>query len=326
MKAKSVLILLVLVAVLAFFALRKGGRDWEENESRTILPESFPTEEIALVEIAGQGHSVSLEKGIDGVWGVRERGGYPADLRQLWQFVVTMTQLRMAEPLDLTVESAEDYGLSDAEAVTAVLRNAEGVEMASIRFGRKTELSGEELGGEAAAYGAEKIPVGRYVQVADFAALVPFTFALVDVPVAAWLDKEFVHFSKVKRVECDAWALSRTEAQAQLVLEGEIPAGKQVDAQKLGMLQGILGRLQFEDVQKGTQGWAVEKTLRVEEFGGTVTTLHIGPATDGLRPVSVEIDGNADSKYAGWTFLMRERALDLLLVSRKELLQEQKDE
>ncbi len=352
MNLKSILVLLVIIVALAFFAFRKGGgREWEEMNSHTILPGDFPTEEIAEVEIDGQGNLVVLAKGEDGVWCVRDRGGYPADLEQLWKFVVALTQIRIAESFDLTADSRDEeyreYGLANPEGVWVTLRRKDRTPMATIVFGKKVELSGEELGGEAAAtYGAEKIPVGRYLMLPAFAkpALVLFPFGVVDLPASAWLNKEFVRFPKVKRVEMVAgdvvdWRVSRAENQAQLALEGDVPAGKQVDVQKMGMMQGILGRLQFEDVQKSADDWSAECELRVEEFGGVKCTLRIGMAKEGMRPVALNFESGADAedagkarvaelngKYAGWTYLVRERILEPFLGPRDSFFQERKDE
>ncbi|MBQ6471320.1 MAG: DUF4340 domain-containing protein [Victivallales bacterium] len=312
MKTKQLLVLIavaVLLAVVAILKNRKNDATWRESRSlnaETILPDSFDTEKIASIIISHDGTACTLQRAEKG-WKVQERAGYPANINDLSQFIVDLSQTRVAQTLSLSKDQAADLKLEGPDAVKVQLLDAAGKQLAIFLFGKKLEREAPQ-GSEMNMYGmAGNVPVGRYLLLPNCSfALVSNTFSLVDNQAIDWCDKEFFKISALKtgtlsRDDEPLWSVSRNGQSDELSLLGEIPAEKEIDSSKLASIKNAFSWIHFNDVAPASApaksvGMEKTKVFTATDFDGFVYVITLGEPVDSKQYLKVQVSWNGATK------------------------------
>ena len=105
MNRKQFLILLFLVLVVGGAGLviyQRGNRSWESSASALggkLLP-NLAVNDIVAITIKGRTNELHLAR-VDNLWRVRERGNYPANFGQLSQWLIKLSELKIAQSQDV---------------------------------------------------------------------------------------------------------------------------------------------------------------------------------------------------------------------------------
>lgn len=307
MKTKQLVILVIVLAVLGLIAIlqnKRGNADWRESQSEnatTILADSFDTEAIYSIEIKGKDKDFSFKRTDDG-WKCTSRFDYPANVKDLMQIIVDMTDTKIAQNLTADASQEESMQLTEAEGATSLrLLDKEGKELKNIIFGKKIEKESDRP--QMAMYGMSgNTPIGRFIKFDDKVCVVANTFSIVDNDVKSWFDSEFFKVSDMKSAtlsmnQAPLWTVSRENKSGDLSLLGDVPEGKEVDTSKLSSIKTAFSWIRFNDIADPSAkaeeiGMDQPKVLTVLDFDGNVYTMTIGKPVDGKQFMKVTIAWN----------------------------------
>ena len=254
MKAKTVLILLLVAGLLAATAMLtfKPVEDTGDLKMGARLLADLPVNQVAAVVIADGANRTSLVKG-EKVWQVAERSGYPADFDALRDTVVKLSRLKIGRSFAGTADSLTRLSLLQptdtnvsARGQQITLKDASGKILADLILGQPRS---SDNGGGA----------GQYLRKADgdTVFLVDGSFRFLKTTPAEWLEKEILNIQadEVQTVACftgdgsdPVYTLSRPQQGAPAVLT-PLPAGRTADTAKIDQVLDALAPLSLDDVE-----------------------------------------------------------------------------
>ncbi|MBC8127746.1 MAG: DUF4340 domain-containing protein [Gloeobacteraceae cyanobacterium ES-bin-144] len=296
MNKRQVIILWVIAIALgaAVLILKLNQKDTNESATKRspgkTLFESFPSAEVAAIDIKGVSDLVSLTKN-DGKWKVAQREDYPANpvfvndlIRTLEDLKVTLgieagSSFAPRFGMDETATKAEDHGL------TATFKDATGKEIAKVTLGKNIQS-----GAEAGPMGGSS-SVGRYVRnhadTSGFYA-VSEMFPSVSAEVPRWLADDFINPEKIKSISLSqigkeelAWKITRETEDAVFKLEGAAP-DETLNASVADPLGALFSYARFEDVLTADKlaekaDANAKRNAVIETFEGFIYNLTITP-------------------------------------------------
>ena len=242
MTRKHFIILLLLVLVIGGVGVAMFKRDteaWKGPDSRLgqkVLPE-LQVSDVTHIHIRHKSDELNLiNEG--GTWGVKERGGYPADPALIAELMFKARDWKIvqSEPIGEAQRPRVDVAPPDAKDGPSTLlefRGKDGKALATLYLGKK-HLGKPPLQVKGFDKGQ---PDGRYLLVgAD-----PKTVLVVSDPMnnvepkpEKWIAKEFARVDRVKRLELDSgvpaasYTLTRDQEMGDFVLAG-LKAGEKTD-------------------------------------------------------------------------------------------------
>jgi len=255
MNARIVGILVALLVVLGGGALvyQQQQRSQRASNAATLgrpLLEGLKAADIASIRIVAPKSALTLERK-DDRWAIAERGGFPADVAKVRDFVVGLIELKVAqsEPIgaaDRARLSLDEPGKTGAGTLVE-FRSADGKPLARLVAGAKYyKREGE---------GAPRAADGRFVVLpAD-----PGTVFIVSDPLAQasassadWIDKTAFKVEKVKAMEVrypngERWKVERVRDDANWKLSGLRP-GEKVSVTRANSATYSLSLLDLADV------------------------------------------------------------------------------
>lgn len=291
MTRKQLIILLLLVLVIGGLGVVMFQRDtdaWKGPDSRLgqkVLP-TLQVSDIAHIHIKHKNEELNLV--YDGkVWGVKERGGYPADPALVSELTFKAREWKVvqSEPISEEQRPRVDVAAPDAKEGASTLlefRGKDGKPLATLFLGKK-HLGKPPLQVKGFDKGQ---PDGRYILVgAD-----PKTVIVVQDPMnniepkpEKWISKEFVRVDRVKTIELDSgvpaasYKLTREAEMADFVLDG-IKPGQKTDVGASLSTTNALYQLAFVDVATMKPDELPKPTrIEIDTFDGWHYSIKIAP-------------------------------------------------
>lgn len=297
MKAKQLVIVLVLLAVLGGAALwlsKRNDASWSSTATRAdakVL--TFPLNDVAQITIKGAGAETNLIKKED-LWTVRERD-YPADFDKVSFLVRRLWELKPVQEVKVGASQLGRLQLTppsgEPNSGTSIQLNGAGDKRLGAILLGKNQLREAEQGG---------YPIGRYVMPEDgsnHVFIVSEMFADLQTPPEQWVSHDFIKVDNPKLIGLTSpdpgmnWTLTRENATAEWKLADAKP-GEELDPSKVAALTGALSNPALVDVLPADSPPIAQPTVaRIETFDGINYEMRIGKPSGENYPVLVSVSG-----------------------------------
>jgi len=292
MTRKPLVILLLLVLVVGGAGIAVFMRDtqtWKEQESRLgqkVLPD-LQVNDVAQVVIRHKQESLTLVND-GGAWGIKERGGYPADAAMVSELLIKARDWKIAqsEPISEAQRPRVEVAAPDAaEGASTLLEflGKDGKPLASLFLGKK------HLGKPAVqVVGLDKgQPDGRYLLLGSD----PKTLLVISDPINnaetkpdKWINKEFARVDRVKTLAVEtgepatSFSMTLDREGGDWILAGIRP-GEKTDVANGITATNALFQLAFVDVAPDLKPEALEKptTITAETYDGWTYVIRTAP-------------------------------------------------
>ncbi|MBI1841848.1 MAG: DUF4340 domain-containing protein [Verrucomicrobia bacterium] len=264
---KNQLILLVVVAAvvggIGYSLSKKEQATWTDPSSKMgqKLLSDLKVDDVNNVEsvtIKSSTGSLSLAKKGD-VWGVPDRGDYPANYENLQSFLMKVFELKVAQPVKATGGQLErlellppDKGTNGGAGTLVEFKDKSGKILTTLTLGKKVSKES----GAASPMGGGSYPVGRYVLAGSDTknvALVSETFANIEPKAEDWLDKDFLKIEKLRSLAVthpqatNSWKISRETEAGEWKLQ-DAKGEEKLDTSKTSGFNWLLSSGSFADV------------------------------------------------------------------------------
>ena len=265
---KNQLVLLMVVAAvvggIGYNLSKKEKATWTDSAQKMgeKLLTTLKVEDINNVEsitIKSTAGSLSLAKKGD-VWGVPDRGDYPANYETLHSFLMKMFELKVSQPVKATAGQLErlellppEKGTNGGGGTVVELKDKSGKVITSLTLGKKVI---KESGAASPMGGGGSFPVGRYVQVGNdlkSVALVSESFASIEPKAEDWLDKDFLKIEKIRSISVthaqatNNWKIIRDTEAGEWKLQ-DAKGEEKLDTSKTSGFNWLLSSGSFADV------------------------------------------------------------------------------
>ncbi len=304
MQTRSLLILAIATtaAVAAAVALDTGGAPpAATNAQGPLVPGLLArVNDVATVEVRGPDGAVTIARQPSGVWGVAEKGGYPADADRVKAAVVGLAQATIVEPRTALPDLHPRIGVEEPDRPGAAsrrltLKDTGGAEMASVIIG-KTATAGS--GGQPSTLYARRS--GEAESWLIRAPLPP-----LEPEAARWADRTLPRIlrDRVASVEIRqpggaAVTLSRPDPGQRTFAAAGLPDGAAAKPALVDETTGVLGYIAFEDVARAEPAWFAEAPVTtVRTFDGAVLAIRTANREDGAW-IAIEAAFDADRAKA----------------------------
>jgi len=311
MNRKQFLWLLALVVVLggaAWWSYRQEGRTWQRSSVTTqarLLPD-LPVNDVAHVRIRQGINELNLVRK-DGLWRVRERGDYPANFRQISDWIVKASELKAVQveeigPSQLGRLSLLPPGPETNTATLVEFLDASGKRLGGLLLGKtQNRAPATGLGGGS----DDAFPVGRWVMTlaaTNRAVMIADSLSNLEARPEQWINKDFfkVERPKLIRVEfpeaTNSWAIRREKETDPWQLVDARP-GETLDSSKATSATSGLSWPSFLDVlppdtPPGEVGLDRPVKVHVETFDDFSYDLTVGTKTNQAYHLCVAVSAN----------------------------------
>jgi uncharacterized protein DUF4340 len=283
-RARVLKILIALAVVLSILAVIAHGVSGEKAgpqfETRLVWPQfESSLDAIAKLEVTSKEERFTIELGDDGIWGVKERGGYPVRPEQLRATLWGLGDLKIIERKTSRPERHKSLGLGDpgdgGDGVLYRVMNRDGAVFVSVVMG--VPEGSETLGGELRNY--LRMDGDNQTWLAE-GRLEP------QASLEEWLDLDFLEVSsdRIARVTStpgiaseggEVFSISRPdEATYNFAFPGLAPGKEMTGPTAANGLGRVLVALTFTDVLPAAQvGFDGAAEARFETFDGLVLVI-----------------------------------------------------
>ena len=282
MNARFALILVVLLAVLGgaavlFYQQERGRQAGNVGTLGQPVLKSLQAAEVASIRIVEPKSTLTVLRKDDG-WVIPERGGFPADVGKVREFVLQALSLKVGQSEPIGDKDRARLNL-DASGTQVEFGNAEGKALATLTVGKKYFKREVDNPEKARAD-------GRFVALpAD-----PKTVYVVSDPLAQatarsaeWIDRRSFQVEKVKTLELrypdgGGWRIERDGDNADWRLAGLRP-GEKLDVTKANAASYSLSLLELADVApKDVSDTGLDKptTIEATTLDGLAYSIKVG--------------------------------------------------
>lgn len=297
MKPRTVTILWIIALLLgvSVYLLKKSeGGDNRNKTDRTAgekLLADFAATETASIVISGADQTTTLEQK-DGKWTVTERDGFPANTRNINEFIRTLAELKVTQGIEAGPSFAPRFGMDEKSSdptqrgITAAFKDKSGKELATISFGKNLDAaaSSSPFGGGGAT--------GRYVRNhADESGFyaVSEVFGTLSTDPKSWLADDFIKVERIKSISLskpgsddNEYALVRDDENAEFKFTDAFP-GVKIDPAATSPLKSLFSYARFDDVipaAKVAERASPEKLQKasISTFEGFTYDISLQPA------------------------------------------------
>ena len=314
MNQRQLLILVVVLAVLGGAAVmllkqesqtRQGAGRVEGGELLANLPVG---EELARITIKQGTNTLTLAK-VEGVWGVAERGNYPANYTEISRTVLQLRDLKPTQTEQVTESQLARLELlpPGPETGTGTLIefiDRAGQSLGALMLGKEQMSKQEAPPSQFGGGGPREMPVGRWVMNPEnitSVALVSETLSGIQVTPGSWLNKDFFKVQKIKSIEVsypeaptNSFSLLRETESGDWVLAG-IEDNFELDGTKTSGFNYALGSPSFDDVvvdgDDESLGLDAPTRISIETFEGFQYEIQAGEKTENNIPMRVVVKG-----------------------------------
>ncbi len=280
-------LLAVTVASVALAAWAVATRDVPVTTlalDRPFLPDlASKVEQVAEITVRTAERTMTARR-TDGGWVLAEAADYPVDPEQVRGIVLGLAEMRLLEaktdnPDRLARLELEPLDREGAKSRLVTLRDADGNVLAEVVLGKR----------KFSLYGPGK--AGMYVRLADSnqAWLADRAIEVPDEPLD-WLERKILELPKEQIAEAvlqpgtaDAAILRRTNPEQEEFVMVGLPAGRELDQEKVGRLTGAFGTMSMLDIaaadgKEGLEprGRAIFRTFDGPEVEVAVSTVGEG--------------------------------------------------
>jgi hypothetical protein len=294
MSRNQFLILLLLVGVLgsagvAMFS--KGITQYQESGAKIgakLLPNvnAADATEIRIKDAKAEVTLISK----NGSWGVKERGGYPANIAEVSELLIKIVEAKVVQTetvgasLYPRIELIEP-GKGEGSGTLLELKDKSGKQIARLIFG-KTVLKKDP--GNPLPNARNGVPAGRYVLAqgkANNVVVLGDPFANVEAKSGRFLAKQFFKIDRIKTITMAGsgdrkWKITRDEEYGQW----KFAAGDgTLDPSAAGGAVNALGKIEFSDVSGSGKVEDGESpiTITAETFDDLTYTVKIAKQKTG---------------------------------------------
>ena len=289
MKGKQISILAVVAIILIVGAIKTSQKKADpaiDMIGTTVLADLNINSVDALLIVGASAHT-TVERH-DAGWTVKEKYGYPADFDKVRRSVIDLSELKVADVIDLAPEEFARLDIADpspdVDSKRVTLKSGDTV-LGTLILGKEHSKQAAEPSG----YGG--YPDGRYVSLAGgkhvFRVSNPMT-ALGDTPID-WVDSDLLSIAAtdletITITGPNRTPLSLTRDGTDLTLEG-MGENEEGEASKLSTLGNALSYLTLSDIADPSISDADLGLDQPTEWvatakNGTVYTLQLGSAAD----------------------------------------------
>ncbi len=356
MNGRQLIILLVLVVVIggaAWLHSRKQAAAWSNPDSavgRKLLGD-FQVNDVAQIRIRHGAEAVDLAQ-TNGLWRVRERGGYPADFSQISALLLKLRDLKIVQTEQVGPSQWARLDLaapgSGANAATLLeFFDAGGKPLRTLWIGKSHQ---HQSSSPAATpdMGDQGWADGRYVRTAtnaDMVAVIADPLTEVNPEASQWLDKTFFKVEKPTTVSVtypnatNSWELVSETNSWKLV---KARPDEKLDASQASETAGSLASPGFNDIAVGLKppqtGLDRPTRIGIKTADGFNYAINVGDKTNDNYFMTVAVaatfsktNAPAESKKLAdelaqesqlnqWTYLVPNWTLEPLLKTRAQLL------
>jgi len=312
MRTKSLVILLIILAVLAGFGaltLHVKAPTAPQSALGKRLLENLPANEISAVIVRDPAKSISLAKKSDR-WVVEDRFDYPADFSKIAEFVRKLKDAKIGRQFEsseetlkrLSLKLPDDKGAKNSEKGTQIrLKDGSGKVLVSLLLGKVRETGGER-----------SFPDGHYVRMDDSSTtyLIDAHFAFMEKDPSEWLDKTLlkVDANDVKKISCLSpdgktiyYTFERPEKGKALEPES-LPESGKINESALDRLAGSLSSLRMEDVADPSDASIslnLERSnqLKYRLFSGMTYHIYPGEACSGADGCYLKLGATSEEPF-----------------------------
>ena len=360
MNRKQFIILLILVVIIGGGGLliRQRSHDSWENSATTLggkLLPNFPVNDIAQITIQSGTNEVHLIRA-DNLWRVRERGNYPANFSQISDWIIKLSDLKVAQSQDIGPSQLGRFDLlppgpATNTATLVEFADASGKTLDSLLLGKKhmkksASPSPAGMGMDDAGW-----PDGRYVMVGNNTTTLDVISDALDNSEPnpdQWLNKDFLDVQKPGAiavqypVATNSWKLTRASETNDWQLADAGPKEK-LDSSKASGVTSPFSSASFSDVlppdtKPEISGLTNTTTVTVNTLDGFTYAAQIGQKQSDNYPVTFALSATfapaakpADQKILAdklakeqacqhWIYLIPTYVIDPLLKPRSDLL------
>jgi hypothetical protein len=282
MNARIVLVLVVLLAVLGgaaivFYQQERGRQAGNVASLGQPVLKDLKAAEVAAIRIVEPKAALTVQRQ-DDRWVIAERGGFPADLGKVREFVLQALALKVGQSEPIGEKDRARLNLDDS-GTRVEFAGAEGKPLATLIVGKKYFKREVDNPEKARAD-------GRFVALpAD-----PKTVYIVSDPLAQatarsgeWIDRRSFQVEKVKSLEVrypdgGGWRIERNGDNADWRLAGLRP-GEKLDVTRANAASYSLSLLELADVApKDTKDTGLDQPTTVEAttLDGLAYTINVG--------------------------------------------------
>jgi hypothetical protein len=321
MNRKQFLLLLIVVLIVGGAGLlvyQRGNRSWESSATAIggkLLP-NLAINDIAAITIQNGNNTLHLARR-DNLWRVTERGNYPANFSQISDWLIKLSDLKIAQSQDVGPSQLGRFALlppgpATNTATLVEFDDANGKPLATLLLGKKHMKKPTSPEPESMGMGDDGWPDGRYVMVGTSAT----SLAVISDPLdnaepkpEQWLNKDFLTVEKPGSISVDfpeatnSWQLTRASETNDWLLTAA-GSKEKLDATKTAGVTTPLSSATFNDVlppdtAAAAAGLTNLTTLTVATLDGFTYTAHIGQKQTENYPVTFTISANLTAPLTG---------------------------
>jgi hypothetical protein len=358
MNRKQFIFILVALAVIGsagLVVINRHKESWDVREAKVgeqLLP-NFRLNDVAAIHIKGVS-DLNIENQ-DGLWRVRERGGYAANYEQIKALLIRMKDIKIVQseevgPSQRGRVELDEPGEGAGGGMLVEFKDAHGKVLDSVLVGKR-HIRPETASDPFRMHGLFD---GCYVLLPnepENVLLISDELASISGEPGVWLKKEFYKIENVKSLSLadtngvNVWTLTRETESTPWALADSKP-GDVLDTTIAPQTVEVLSFLSFVDVVSNAAPAEsrMEKPIvvSVETFDGFSYTLNVARPQQQEENyqvalgVQAEIPSVADEKTtrlrdklaresrlaeSGWSYLIESRLIEPLICERAHLLQ-----
>lgn len=296
MKSRTVIALwsIAILLGISVYAVKKSTENsvktTTERSQGEKLIENFPADQITTISLTSAGTAVTLSLK-EGKWCVAERDDFPAETRNIMEFLRTISDLKVTHNIEAGPSFAPRFGMDEASSdplqrgTTASFKDAAGNILSTLSFGKNLDSAAAEsspFGGAA---------IGRYVRnhadPSGFYAVSELFPNLTAEP-QGWLAADFFNIEKIRRISLTRpgsdqteWELIRDDETAEFRFTDTFP-GVKIDANATAPLKSLFSFARFDDVVPAKEVETLSspdklQTATIQTFEGLTYVIKLQP-------------------------------------------------
>jgi hypothetical protein len=307
MNRKQLIIMLVLVALIGgagVLLVNRQNESWKGTNAsigKKLLGD-FPVNDVTHISFRQGTNQLNLAK--TDIWRVRERNNYPADYKEISDFLIKLNDLKVVQTEKIGSSQLARLSLVPGEGTNSAtvmeLKDQKDKTIKSLVLGKK-HMQKSKRPSPFGDMGDEGYAAGRYIQVSGESgsvSVISDPLQNTEPKAEQWLNKEFFKIEKPRSIAVtfptatNSWKLSRETETGEWKL-ADAQAGEQLDSSKASSVANPLNSPSFSDVAISATPETIEKptVATIETFENLTYTLKVGQKTNDNYPLALTVVG-----------------------------------